>query len=156
MQSCEDVGADGRSGTVDSVRSSLPENVRSVITSTFDIIPESTPLKAYNDSFLSRNSDSIPCTHAALRVRNFLAPESQSQNEQDLLQTLEAEDVTIEDAKEGLDILRAWKTKKGGDGTESIMQEYKRKAQERWPKATIFDKETPWDRLKMTVNGGLS
>lgn len=89
-------------------------------------------------------------------MRNFLSPETQAKNERDLLKTIEGEETTMQDAREGLDVLKLWRRKnRGTDEGGDIIEEYKRKARERWPNSTIFDKELPWDRLKMTINGGI-
>lgn len=136
-----------------SIRSSISEKSCTVIASTFNLIPESSSSSSYNDSFLSSHSESAPHTQAALCVRNILTPETQPQNEKSLISTLDLENTSLEEARRGLNILRLWQKSKPDEGAS--IEEYKRRAQERWPKAALFEKELPWDRLQTNAGSGL-
>ena len=134
--------------TADSIRSSLPEKLSSIFTSMFDFMTESTSATAYNESFLSRHSDDASCIHAALRLRNSISPDTQAQNERDLLNTLDLDRLLLEEARQGLVMLREWK---GGDGQSEVMDEYEHKARTRWPHSTVFDRDALWDRPQWNI-----
>lgn len=60
--------------------------------------------------------------------------ESRSQIEKDLIATLDRDEITIEQALRGLDLLREW----GGSGGQAT-REYVDKAKQKWSQASVFD-----------------
>ena len=140
--------ADDIHHAVDSIRSSLPEKLSGIFMSIFDFISESTSAIAYNESFLSRYSDDGSRIHAALRVRRSISPDTQAQNERDLLNTLDLDGLPLEEARQGLVMFREWK---GGDGQSEVIDEYERKARARWPHSTVFDRDALWDRPQWNI-----
>lgn len=65
-------------------------------------------------------------------VRYILDNSSKSQNEQDLLKTLDLPTMTIEEAKAGLTLLSEWKSEQG------VKDDYRGKAASRWSAAVVF------------------
>lgn len=91
-------------------------------------------LKAFNDEFLRKHSQSVPHVQSAYSVRYILDSSTKGQNEEDLKQTLDLPEITIEQAQAGLALLDEWKSE------ESVKDEYRAKAAERWTEATVFKK----------------
>lgn len=131
----------------------MSEKLRTVIASSFTLIPESTSPSAYNDSFLSKHSQSATHAQSVLCVRNILSPETIAQNKKELVATIDLEQVALEEARQGLNVLRMWGEDQHEEG--SPIEDYKRKAKDRWPQATVFEQELPWDRLRIAVSDGV-
>lgn len=89
-------------------------------------------LKAYNNDFIHKHSESAPHLQAAYAARCFLDSSTKGQNEVDLTKTLDQSDITFEQAKQGLALLEEWKS------DEKVKNEYKSKAASRWSEATVF------------------
>jgi hypothetical protein len=89
-------------------------------------------LKAYNKSFLEKHPKSASHLQAAYNVRYILDNNSRSQNEQDLMKTLDLSDVTIQQALAGFGLLEEWKSDK------KVKDDYRAKATSRWSEATVF------------------
>ncbi|EON61385.1 hypothetical protein W97_00599 [Coniosporium apollinis CBS 100218] len=118
--------------TLDTLSEPLPPPVAKVIDSTFTLIPTSTSLSDYNDSFISKHSKSAPHVQAGLKVRQLLDSSSLPQNEKELLATLDFDTIELQDAKNGLSLLGEWKS--GSEAREA----YINAARKRWPEATVF------------------
>jgi len=99
-----------------------------------DIVPPSSDLSSWNDSYLSKHKDSAPHMQAVLRVRQLLDPTSKAENEIDLLRTLDLQNIGIKEAEGGLDLLKEWKTE------SDVREKYLAAAIKRWPQATVFKK----------------
>lgn len=117
---------------MDTLSEPLPPPVAKVIDSTFTLIPTSTSLSDYNDSFLSKHSKSAPHVQAGLKVRQLLDSSSLPQNEKELLATLDFDTIELQDVKNGLSLLGEWKS--GSEAREA----YINAARKRWPEATVF------------------
>lgn len=65
-------------------------------------------------------------------MRYILDNSSKSENEKDLLKTLDLSTISLEEAEAGLDLLDEWKSE------QKTKDEYKTKAASRWKEATIF------------------
>lgn len=83
---------------------------------------------------MQNHAQSAPHLHSAYNVRYLLDPSTKSQNEKDLLKTLDLESVTLEQAVEGLALLEEWKSEEG------VKEEYRRKAGRRWEGASRLRK----------------
>lgn len=103
-----------------------------VIKETFTTPPADADLKAYNDEFLKKHSESALHLQSGYNVRYILDNSSKPQNEQDLLKTLDLPAITVEEAKAGLSLLNEWKSEQG------VKDDYRAKAASRWSAATIF------------------
>lgn len=112
--------------------SDLPAEVQQVIKDTFTIPSADADLKSFNDSFAQKHASSAPHLQAAYAARFALDPASKSQNEADLIKTLDLQGVSFEQAAQGLELLGEWKSEEGVKG------EYKKKAGEKWSEAGIF------------------
>ncbi|KAF2496045.1 N-alpha-acetyltransferas-like protein 15 [Lophium mytilinum] len=117
---------------LDASSSSLPPKVSEVITAHFTLIPASEPLPAFNDAFLKSHAKSPLAVHAGLKARYLLDPASKSQNEKDLVATLDLPEITFEETKQGLGLLGQWGSETG------IKEEYKEKARGKWPECGAF------------------
>lgn len=98
----------------------------------FTTPPADADLKAYNDEFLKKHSESALHLQSGYNVRYILDDSAKSQSEQDLLKTLDLPNMTIEEAKAGLSLLKEWKSEQG------VKDDYRAKAASRWSEATVF------------------
>ena len=96
------------------------------------MIAKDANLTKLNDDFLNQNRQSVLHVQAAVRTRRALDANSVELNQKDLLSTLGAENIRIEDAVNGLKMLKSWDTK------PDVIAEYVEKAHKRWPEATAF------------------
>jgi peptide alpha-N-acetyltransferase len=96
------------------------------------LLPKAQKLEEWNESFLSTHKDSVPHTQAALTCRQLLNAESKSQCEKDLPATLESQEITIETALAGLNLLDEW----GSDQAAKVA--YAEKAKSKWPESSVF------------------
>ncbi|CAF9935516.1 MAG: hypothetical protein HETSPECPRED_009815 [Heterodermia speciosa] len=121
--------------------SPLPAPVSSLLeTELSKLLDRDTDLTQHNDTFLATHKLSTPHVHAALRARYALASSSQldavkEEGQKELIKTLElGEDgCKLEDAVRGLELLRWW------DVGEEGLGEYRARARESWPEATVFE-----------------
>ena len=72
---------------------------------------------------------------AVLCVRQLLDPTSKTENEIDLLRSLDLQDIGIKEAEGGLDLLKEWKAER------DVREKYLAAAIKRWPQATVFKKD---------------
>ncbi|CBX92836.1 hypothetical protein IAQ61_005806 [Plenodomus lingam] len=112
----------------------LPSQVSQVIKDTFTTLPTDADLKAYNDDYINKHSDSALHLHAGLNTRYILDNSSKPQNEKDLQKTLDLPEITIEQAVAGLSLLAEWKSE------QNVQDDYRAKAATRWSAATVFKK----------------
>ncbi|KAI9851822.1 MAG: hypothetical protein M1838_002680 [Thelocarpon superellum] len=125
----------------DTATSNLPEKASTVINTTFStLLPQSTTLTDFNDAFLARHSTSPLHIQSALQVRQQIEPSTLSANETALRKSLEPDSdtgraVTLEIARKGLTILKAWKA-----GPDSL-KAYRTAARVLFPHATAFADE---------------
>ena len=83
--------------------------------------------------FEAHNKQNAASTQAYLRVRQLLDSSSQAKNEEDLAQSLDLESCTLDDATEGLDILRdEWYS------SAAVLTKYREAGAKKWPRAKIF------------------
>ncbi|KAF5851366.1 hypothetical protein GGP41_004200 [Bipolaris sorokiniana] len=110
----------------------LSTQASEVIKATFTAPPADADLNVYNDEFLKKHSESALHLQSGYNVRYILDNSSKSQNEQDLLKTLDLPTITIEEAKAGLTLLNEWKSEQG------FKDDYRAKASSRWSAAVVF------------------
>ncbi|KAI4912693.1 hypothetical protein J4E90_006099 [Alternaria incomplexa] len=110
----------------------LSSQASEVIKESFTTPPADADLKAYNDDFLKKHSQSASHLQSGYNVRYILDNSSKSQNEQDLQKTLELSSITIEEAQAGLALLTQWKSE------QKVKDDYRAKAAGRWSSATVF------------------
>ncbi|KAI9808636.1 MAG: hypothetical protein M1825_003787 [Sarcosagium campestre] len=122
---------------------SLDAKTRAVLESKFTIGPgPSTTLAEYNDAFLAAHASSARHIHAALDVRQLLDPDSSRQaNEKDVIRCLDLGDLTLDEAIDGLKLLRGWAASAGDEAKSAAaaVAEYKSKARLSWSEATAFE-----------------
>jgi hypothetical protein len=119
--------------TVDSLTEPLPDKVSQVIKANSGIIPPKSSLSSYNDKYLAKHKECARRTQAALTSRLLLDASTKSANEKTLVATLGLKDVEMQEAIEGLQLLKKWKS----DSTA-----YLAAAKKRWPEATVFGAES--------------
>ena len=105
-----------------------------VIKETFTAPAADADLKAYNDEFIKKHSDSASHLQAAYSARYALDNSTKSQNETDLIKTLDLTSITSEQAQQGLALLGEWKS------DEKVQEEYRSKASNKWDEASVFKK----------------
>ncbi|KAI9825577.1 MAG: N-alpha-acetyltransferase 15, NatA auxiliary subunit [Phylliscum demangeonii] len=158
--------------SLDSLHPSTSSTIHAVIGATFTtLIAAHTSPSVYNDRYLARHGHDPARLQAGLRVRNALALAPAAQNRLDLVASLDLPLLTMLQAKDGLDLSRAWhRGGRDGDGRggggggggggsggagDGLLAEYVRKAGLRWPRSKLFEVEMPWDRLRLVLTGGL-
>jgi hypothetical protein len=109
----------------------VPAKSAEVIKSEFTLLPASVNLSQYNDEYLSKNMDCARRTLSALEVRKLLVPESAGQCQKDVVGVLNLPIVTLEEAREGLELLSSWKS--------SELETFRKAAAAKWPKASVFE-----------------
>jgi hypothetical protein len=119
--------------TVDALPESLPEKVNQILQSlSGKIVPPKSSLSSFNDKYLTAHRDCARRTQSALNVRLILDESTKSANEKDLIKTLELRDIDMQEAVEGLELLKEWSSE------DSVKEQYTSAARKRWPQATIF------------------
>ncbi len=91
-------------------------------------------LQAYNDDFTKKHPNSASHLQAVYATHYALDNSTKSQNEADLIKTLDLPSITFEEAKQGLMLLGEWKS------DDKVKDEYQKKAASRWSEATVFKK----------------
>lgn len=121
--------------TIDASGSLIPPKVSEVINSELSLIlPKDVDLLTLNADFLHTYATSAPHVQAGLRARHLLDPASRAQNQADLLHALILDSTSLQDAINGLPLLKQWHAE------VSAQKQYVAKAHERWPEATAFSK----------------
>lgn len=116
---------------LDSLSEPLPAQTAEVVNAEFEkLLSKSQNLEEFNESFLSKNKNSVAHAQAALSARQLLKPDSKAQSEKDLLATLDSPDITIEEAVSALDLLDKW----AGDKSA-----FAQKASKKWPESSVFE-----------------
>jgi hypothetical protein len=108
--------------------------VSQVIKETFTTPAADADLKAYNDEFIKKHAESASHLQAAYSARYALDNTTKSQNETDLIKTLDLSNITSEQAQQGLALLGEWKS------DEKVQDEYRNKASSKWSEASVFKK----------------
>lgn len=117
---------------MDTLPSPLPPAVSETITSAFTLIPTGTSLADFNNDYLAKHKDSALHILSALSVRQTLDPTSKAQNEKQVPEILDMEQAGLEDALEGLNVLKSWGCE------ESALAAYREKAAKRWGESSAF------------------
>ncbi|KAI9696541.1 MAG: hypothetical protein M1836_005560 [Candelina mexicana] len=115
---------------IDEASSSLPPKVIETINSSHPNLPTKADLTQFNKAFLSNHPDSALHIYSYLRVRRLQLPLSQPRNEEEVLATLDLEEITLDEAKEGLNLLKDWRS--------GNAEGYMKRAATKWPEATHF------------------
>ncbi|KAJ5133644.1 N-terminal acetyltransferase A complex subunit n.t1.c1 [Penicillium atrosanguineum] len=116
---------------LDSLSEPLPAQTAEVVNAEFEkLLSKSQNLEEFNESFLSKNKNSVAHVQAALSARQLLKPDSKAQSEKDLLATLDSSDITIEEAVSALDLLDNWASDKSA---------FAQKASKKWPESSVFE-----------------
>lgn len=105
-----------------------------VVKETFTTPAADADLKAYNAEFTKKHSDSASHLQAAYSARYALDSSTKSQNETDLVKTLDLSSITFEQARQGLALLAEWKS------DEKVQEEYRSTASGKWSEASVFKK----------------
>ncbi|KAL8824749.1 MAG: hypothetical protein Q9191_004846 [Dirinaria sp. TL-2023a] len=112
----------------------LPPKISEMIESQLSpMLAKDTNLSESNDDFLSKNRQSAPHIHAAVRTRQAISPDSTNRNQKDISGALDSDSITLQDAMHGLALLKDWETK------QEVISEYVEKARKKWPEATVFE-----------------
>lgn len=121
------------SHTLANLPSPLSPKVSQVINAELaTILPKDVDLGAFNSKFLAQHSSRANYVHSFLHARQYLDPHMQEQNQKDLLGTLGLEEISLQDACVGLEILKKWEV------GPAVREEYTATAHERWPEASAF------------------
>ncbi|KAK4560436.1 hypothetical protein LTR86_005632 [Recurvomyces mirabilis] len=118
-------------------KTTLDPKVNAVIQENFisQIADPGKSLETLNEEFLFAHWHSPKHVQAGVRLLELLHPELEPAKEKatkHLIQTLGEKGTTIEDAVEGLRVLREL------EGSKQGREEYLKKAKERWPEATVL------------------
>jgi peptide alpha-N-acetyltransferase len=115
---------------IDKDAETLAPQTAEIIKSEFTLLPASTSLSQYNDEYLSKHKDSARHTLSASRVHKLLSPDSAARYEKDAANVIKLPSITMDEAKEALDLLRSWNSSEA-DG-------FRTSAAAKWPNATAF------------------
>jgi hypothetical protein len=122
---------------VNNLTEPLPPVVAEATKQTFNSPPadaDLAALKAFNDDFLRKNSQSPAHLQRGYNVRYHLDRSTKSQNETDLQKLLDTKGITLQQAAEGNKLLQEW----GSD--EKTVNAYREAAAKKWPQAAVFQK----------------
>lgn len=122
---------------IDNPPEPLHPKVSEIITPELDTLlsPKSPSLGEWNEAFLAAHKTSAPHVQAAASVRRLINPDLQSQNEKDLMSTLDFESTSLADAVAGLQLLNDW------GSSEDKKAQYMQAAHKRWSEASAFQSE---------------
>ena len=98
------------------------------------ISPSEKDLKKYNETFISKHSQSVPHLHAGAKARAFLSG-SQNTLAQDILESLKVSSISLESTEAGLRILEE------SNIASRDIDRYKASAREKWPEASAFQEK---------------
>jgi hypothetical protein len=108
---------------------SLPAKVQETVNAEFTAIPASADLKKLNADYLDKNTNSAAHRFAAARAAKVLG-EPNAAIEKSLVDVLQVESVTFDEAADVLQQLRKWRS--------SEAAAFKKAAHEKWPEVTQF------------------
>jgi len=114
--------------TTPSIAETITPKILDLIKEEFVLFPKDTSLEAFNERYASEHKGAAREIIAVLRVRQLLSPGDK--NAKDLVSILELPSTTLEEGREGLELLREW-----GSGE---VDRYADKATKKWPKASGF------------------
>jgi hypothetical protein len=118
---------------LDDFSETLSPNVAEIITTEFDsLLPKSKSPNCWNEDFLNANHTSAPHVQSALSVRLLLKPDSKGQVEKDLLNTVDLETASLEDAMSALRLLDEW------ESSQDAKSAFTSHAHKRWKDASAF------------------
>ncbi|RBR12325.1 uncharacterized protein FIESC28_08681 [Fusarium coffeatum] len=104
----------------------IEPKVLEVLKAEFNAVDPSADLVKYNDEFLAANKESPRHVLSAIKVQKLLG-QDKAKSEEAVANILDIPGVTYEDAIEGLEVLRSWK---------SPQELYKKAAQQKFPNVT--------------------
>ncbi|KAH8598967.1 NMDA receptor-regulated protein 1-domain-containing protein [Bisporella sp. PMI_857] len=110
----------------------LPQSLET-IKSEFHLLPSSVDISKFNEEYLSKHKGSAKHTLYALSVRRLLSSGKSSDVEKSIVGILKLPSITLEEAAEGLELLKTWKS--------SEVDAYRSSATAKWPKTSLFSKE---------------
>ncbi|CAI6334236.1 unnamed protein product [Periconia digitata] len=120
---------------LNNLKEPLPEPIAESIKQNFTTPPPTADvaaLKALNDEYIKAHSSSPSHLHSAYDVRHHLDAASKSQNEDDLLKTLDLKGIELGEAAAGVGLLREWKSE------GKVLDKYCEKARGKWDGAATF------------------
>ncbi|KAE9980899.1 hypothetical protein BLS_008089 [Venturia inaequalis] len=118
--------------TLDAAPKSESAKLNEVFEKCSKIIPVTSSLTSFNEEYLKKHATCARRTQSGLQGRQLLDPSSQSKNEKALVESLDFAD--LEEAFEGLKVLKLWKS------DANVKGEYMEKAAKKWPEASVFKK----------------
>ncbi|TVY86554.1 N-alpha-acetyltransferase, NatA auxiliary subunit [Lachnellula willkommii] len=108
----------------------LPPKVAEIIKSEFTLLPESVSLTQFNNDYLSKHKDCARRTLSGLSARKLLDHDLAPSADADVVEVLKIDDVSMEVAIEGLELLQSWKS--------GELEAFRKAAAAKWPNATVF------------------
>ncbi|KAG9244925.1 tetratricopeptide [Calycina marina] len=114
---------------IDEDSKTLPSQSQDAIKSEFTLLSGS-DTTAFNNAYLSKNKDNIKATISGFKVRRTLSPKSASEVEKSIVKLVNGDFITFDEAKEGLELLKSWKSGQA--------EAFKASAADKWPKALAF------------------
>ncbi|KAL8998013.1 MAG: hypothetical protein Q9169_002853 [Polycauliona sp. 2 TL-2023] len=111
----------------------LPSKISESLEAEFSpLIPADADLLKINSDFLAKNSESAAHVQASLCARQGIDPKTADENQKDVIRTLALPSSSLEDAIQGLELLKDWKAQ------SRYRDDYIVAAHERWPEAIDF------------------
>jgi len=115
-----------------SIADTIIPKILELIKEEFTLFPKDTSLEAFNEKYATEHKDSAKAILAVSRTRQFLSPSEK--NAKDVVDILGLPSTSLEEGREGLELLREWNSKEV-DG-------YAEKAAKKWPEAAGFKSNT--------------
>lgn len=111
----------------------IPETISDIVTKEFEtVLAKSTDLGEWNKSFLATHKNSADHVRAALYTRMLMNPDSKPECEKEFISTLDLENVTLEKAISGLEVLDEW------NSSVTTKEAYKNKAHDKFKRSSVF------------------
>lgn len=118
---------------LNNLKEPLPEKISDVVLKEFEaLLPKSTNLKEWNNTYLTSHKESVDHVRAALSARLLIDPKEKTTCEKEFISILDLPGTTLEQAISGLETLDEWKS------DAAAKQSYKQKAHGKWKEASAF------------------
>jgi len=109
---------------------SLDPKVAEIIKLEFTLLPEGVSLTKFNNDYLSKHKNCARRTLSGLSARKLLVHDLAPSADADVVDVLKIEDITLEEAVEGLELLQSWKS--------GAVEGFRKAAAAKWPMAAVF------------------
>ena len=119
--------------TLNNLKEPLPEKISDVVLEEFEaILPKSTNLNEWNNTYLTSHKENVDHVRAALSARLLITPNEKAACEKEFVDTIDLASATLEKAISGLETLDEWRA------DAATKKAYKEKAHNKWRESSAF------------------